>query len=254
MDSDIRLLIADANNDYRAMMASAIDAEREISLIGCASDGQETMKLIQKSKVDVLLLDLILPGGDGLYVLGRLQTLARSPAIVVNTSFLSGMMASSCTQLGVSAVLIKPSETATIIERVRCAHEFGRKTVNHTHNPSKADQKRELTELMQTLGMSAHYCGYYYLREAVMVVLHGEPISGGMTKVIYPEVARTFSTTSVRVERCIRTMIEKLWDHGGALNFRRILGVSISEKRLCNSEIIAIIAEHMRFNDDIKRA
>ena len=60
---------------------------------------------------------------------------------------------------------------------------------------------------MHEIGVPAHIRGYLYIREAITMVYYNVEILGNITKVLYPEVARKFNTTSSRVERAIRHAI-----------------------------------------------
>ena len=68
-----------------------------------------------------------------------------------------------------------------------------------------------------------------------------------MTKVLYPEVAKRFSTTPSRVERAIRHAIEVAWDRGDLETLQKYFGytVSNSKGKPTNSEFIAMIADRL---------
>ena len=62
--------------------------------------------------------------------------------------------------------------------------------------------------------MPAHIKGYHYLREAIMLSVGDKEMLESVTKLLYPAVAKKFSTTPSRVERAIRHAIEIAWDRG----------------------------------------
>lgn len=62
------------------------------------------------------------------------------------------------------------------------------------------------------MGIPAHIKGYMYLRTAIMKTYDNIDILGQVTKVLYPEIARNYNTTSSRVERVIRHAIEVAWN------------------------------------------
>ena len=85
-------------------------------------------------------------------------------------------------------------------------------------------------------------------------------VINGVTKIIYPTIAKEFKTTSSRVERAIRHAIEVAWDRGNVETLTSLFGYSVSGSRgkPTNSEFIAMIADHLRLEnrpaagDDIK--
>ena len=71
-----------------------------------------------------------------------------------------------------------------------------------------------VTAIIHEIGVPAHIKGYQYLREAILLAVEDMDVINAVTKVLYPEVARRFSTTPSRVERAIRHAIEVAWDRG----------------------------------------
>lgn len=98
------------------------------------------------------------------------------------------------------------------------------------------------------MGIPAHIKGYMYLRTAIMKTYDNIDILGQVTKVLYPEIARNYNTTSSRVERAIRHAIEVAWNRGNTEAIDDIFGytVSASKSKPTNSEFIAMIADKLR--------
>lgn len=69
-----------------------------------------------------------------------------------------------------------------------------------------------------------------------------------VTKLLYPTVAKTYNTTSSRVERAIRHAIEVAWDRGDVDTLNAYFGYTIHNSRgkPTNSEFIAMIADKLR--------
>ena len=105
-----------------------------------------------------------------------------------------------------------------------------------------------VTEIIHDIGVPAHIKGYKYLREAIILAIEDEEIMSAVTKVLYPTVAKTFSTTSSRVERAIRHAIEVAWDRGDIETLQSFFGYTVSnlKGKPTNSEFIAMIADSLR--------
>lgn len=112
----------------------------------------------------------------------------------------------------------------------------------------KEDAKYYVTQWMLELGMPAHLRGYHYLREAVCLSIRDMELVGSITKLLYPEIAKRYHTSTDRVERAIRSVIEVGWHRGNEEMFERIFGYSRvhSKERPTNSEFIVAIADKIR--------
>lgn len=80
-----------------------------------------------------------------------------------------------------------------------------------------------------------------------MIAVDDMDVINAVTKVLYPEVAKRFSTTPSRVERAIRHAIEVAWDRGDLETLQKYFGytVSNSKGKPTNSEFIAMIADRL---------
>ena len=105
-----------------------------------------------------------------------------------------------------------------------------------------------VTEIIHQIGVPAHIKGYHYLREAIMLSIKNTEVINSVTKLLYPTVAKSYSTTSSRVERAIRHAIEVAWDRGDIDVLNSYFGYTIQSSRgtPTNSEFIAMIADKLR--------
>lgn len=260
METKIRVLIADPNEDFRTLMTDILTAEGDMTVVGCAGDGLETLSQIRELDPDVVLLELVLPKLDGIGVLRRLPESGRSPAVLVLTSFVNSHVMQQCAELGASYFISKPCDTPELLQRVR---QFGLrpgKTLRVVGGaaapaapvhpqPSRSESALEaaVTDIIHEIGVPAHIKGYQYLREAIILTINDMDIINAVTKVLYPAVARKFSTTPSRVERAIRHAIEVAWDRGDVEVLQKFFGYTVSnlKGKPTNSEFIAMIADHL---------
>ena len=80
------------------------------------------------------------------------------------------------------------------------------------------------------------------------MTINDSEIINSVTKVLYPSVAKKYSTTTSRVERAIRHAIEVAWDRGDVDTLNSYFGYTIQNNRgkPTNSEFIAMIADNLR--------
>jgi two-component system response regulator (stage 0 sporulation protein A) len=115
--------------------------------------------------------------------------------------------------------------------------------------PVRQEQSLEslVTEIIHEIGVPAHIKGYQYLREAIILTINDMDIINAVTKVLYPTVAKKYSTTPSRVERAIRHAIEVAWDRGDLETLQKFFGYTVSniKGKPTNSEFIAMIADRL---------
>lgn len=115
---------------------------------------------------------------------------------------------------------------------------------------NRNDLERYVTRIMLDLGVPAHLKGYHYLREAIIISERDMEIVSSVTKLLYPSIAKRFSTTEQKVERAIRNAIEVSWMRGNVETFEELFGYSLEsgKGRPTNSEYIARIADKIRLD------
>ena len=110
------------------------------------------------------------------------------------------------------------------------------------------DLEKDVTDTIHEIGVPAHIKGYQYLREAIMMAVKDIDMLNSITKVLYPTIARKYSTTPSRVERAIRHAIEVAWSRGKMETLDALFGYTINtgKGKPTNSEFIALIADKIR--------
>ena len=118
---------------------------------------------------------------------------------------------------------------------------------------SKLKLEREVSDILRKIGIPAHIKGHGYLRTAIIMTVEDPEMMRGVTKVLYPSIAKMNDTTRSRVERAIRHAIECAWDRGDVDILSSYFGYTIQNSRgkPTNSEFIAMIADNIRL--DLKK-
>lgn len=107
MAGPIRVLVVEDDPAARALLCAVLEDLEGVALCGAAADGLEGLELVEKLRPDAVLLDLIMPGLDGL---GFLQALPRKerPAVVVTSQAASPGLIHHVLSRGASYYLVKP--------------------------------------------------------------------------------------------------------------------------------------------------
>lgn len=256
MERKISVLIADDSQEYAAAAEKYLKTDSDIEVIGCAYDGAEALEMVKLCKPDVLLLDIVMPNIDGIGVLERLQYIQNPPRVIVVTAAATENIAQQCFALNASYFLAKPVEFESLLHRIKMfgvsMTDSGNKTEKEFSLPgggkNTPDMETLVTNIIHEIGIPAHIKGYQYLRYAIMLVVDNLEIINSITKELYPNVAKKYSTTPSRVERAIRHAIEVAWDRGDMDVLNSFFGYTIatSKGKPTNSEFIAMIADKLR--------
>ncbi|HEY3364442.1 MAG TPA: sporulation transcription factor Spo0A [Symbiobacteriaceae bacterium] len=240
------LLIADDSPSNRRLLVDHFDSLPGFVVIGEARTGTEAVDLVRALRPDLLILDDVLPCLDGLAVLSNLGA-DRPAKILLLMSCPSDRMVQLYYQNGATYCLLRPASpdlvaerAALIMDRVIPAREFVAL--------SQPMQTRTVAEILRRTGVPAHLQGYRYLKDAVQYVLNNGGDLCGMTKELYPAIARIHGTVPSRVERSIRHAIEVAWNRADLGELHRLFGATVNYSRgkPTNSEFVAMLADHLR--------
>lgn len=248
MEHATTVFIADSAEDFCTGLTAALQRAEGFEVVGTAGDGEQAIRMITARKPDVLVLDLMLSKKDGISVLKAISSLDRPPKTLATSAFMTDYISSAAANLGVKYLMMKPCDMSALVERleeIRGGESL--RTVN-IRRADKANIETMVTSIIHEIGVPAHIKGYQYLREAIIIAVNDMDVINAITKVLYPQVAKTFSTTPSRVERAIRHAIEVAWDRGDLDTLQRFFGYTVSNTKgkPTNSEFIALIADKLQ--------
>ena len=244
-----RLLVIDDNKNLVEMIKEYFKNKSNIMVSLEAKDGEEGIHIIDKKKdeFDIILLDLIMPNKDGIAVLQHLNENRIDKKVIVLTSYNTQDMIRKVSELGASYFLLKPFELSALEEKIKDVvnNSIGKgESIDLFNN----NLQISITKTLHELGVPSHIKGYQYIREGITLVYKRPEIIGGITKELYPEIAKTYDSTVSRVERAIRHAIEVSWNRGNWDLMEDIFGhsVDIDKAKPTNSEFIVTIADKLR--------
>jgi NarL family two-component system response regulator LiaR len=122
------VLIVDDHEVVRQGLRFVLEQEADVEVVGECADGHAAVAAIRDRAPDVVLLDLVMPGLDGLGVLRALEERGgpgHRPAVVVLTSFLADDRAVAAVRAGALSYLPKTTAVDRVVEAVRAAAEGG---------------------------------------------------------------------------------------------------------------------------------
>jgi NarL family two-component system response regulator LiaR len=117
----IRLVIADDHPVVRQGIRFLLEQHRDIHVVGEAQDGAEAVRLTAELKPDVILLDLVMPGQDGVETIRELRRRSRGVRVVVLTSYHGDELIYQAVRAGALSYLLKDVEPSELVRAVRGA-------------------------------------------------------------------------------------------------------------------------------------
>lgn len=257
MNEKTSVLIADDNRTFADGLAEYLKTQQDFEVLGCAYDGEEAVGMILETKPDIVVLDVIMPKRDGISVLRKINDIRmeKYPIFLAASVSDSSWITQTVSSLGASYFILKPQSNESIAEVLRtfskenktCGQEV-QASVRQAEAAESTDLEAIVTNVIHELGVPAHIKGYQYIRTAIMMVVDNMDLLNYITKQLYPEIAKKYSTTSSRVERAIRHSIEVAWSRGKAKTLDEIFGYTIDcgKGKPTNSEFIAMVADKIR--------
>lgn len=115
----IKILIVDDHPMMRDALQMSLVGEADLQVIGEASNGLEALKLLEKLKPDIILMDLLMPDMDGLETIGRITNLNPQAKILVLTSMEDEARVVSAIQLGALGYFPKTAPRQYLLEAIR---------------------------------------------------------------------------------------------------------------------------------------
>ena len=239
MEHVTTVLIADSADDFCTALTAALQYADGFQVVGTANDGEQAIRMVEERKPDVLVLDLMLSKKDGISVLKAVSGMERRPITLATSVFVTQYVSAAAANLGVRYLMLKPCDMTALVERLEEIRGGDGQKAAEKRRPDKTSIESMVTGIIHEIGVPAHIKGYQYLREAII---------NAITKVLYPQVAKTFGTTPSRVERAIRHAIEVAWDRGDLDTLQRFFGYTVSNTKgkPTNSEFIALIADRLQ--------
>jgi DNA-binding NarL/FixJ family response regulator len=118
----VRVLVVDDNELLRAGLVTVLSSEPRIEVVGEASDGPGAVDLVRRHRPDLVLMDVEMPGGDGITATARIRELAPEVRVLVLTMFDLDDYVLEALQAGASGFLLKTTPPDGLVDGVlRCA-------------------------------------------------------------------------------------------------------------------------------------
>lgn len=256
----VSVVIGDRDLFYLQRLKYSLERRGSMTVIGMTDNGPELLEMIRSHQPDVVLMDVLLGERDGFWVLEHMKG-SRSLCIMISAMD-NDMLVRRAITLGAAYYMAKPIQGELLLERmeqlldVRAEHR-GMVKKEKTPEPvivmpSKRNPweglEAEISVCLSRMGISAGLKGYHFIRCAVMMAVEDQEVLTGITKGLYPDIAKIYKTTASKVERAIRHAIAAAWKGNGQQVYYEICGCLMTEKPT-NGQFIAVMAEYFRIKN-----
>lgn len=256
-----KILILDGQTNFKIACREKL-FEAGFRNIEMTDDPKTAIDYMKKEAVDIVVFDVVLNEIDGVEFMRRVSVLnlKGDPKFITCSAIVNDAIVSKMISLGVDYYMKKPLSVNDLVERIslfiaekQTVELPGSRTVyaapsSFSEEELEFELEKRVTSIISEIGVPAHIKGFSYARSAIIMTVKNPDMINAVTKVLYPSVAKMYSTSPSRVERAIRHSIEVAWGRGNIETLDEIFGYSIDDSRgkPTNSEFIAIIADLIR--------
>ena len=252
MNEKIKVIIGDESKEFGCMLANSLRG-RGFFAVTRDNDGLLLLEAIRSEEPDVVIVDSIIPGIDAAELIKRCDSFVHKPFFIVTSAYRNVFAERQIMSMENAYFMLKPFDCDMLVNVIRSAAAM---EMAPGDPRLSEDMEMVVTEIIHQIGIPAHIKGYQYVREAIVIAVQDMDVINAVTKVLYPEVARRYSTTPSRVERAVRHAIEVAWDRGDLETLQRYFGYTVSNTKgkPTNSEFIAMIADRIRLQRKVRKA
>jgi DNA-binding NarL/FixJ family response regulator len=154
--SKIRIVIADDHKVVREGTREILQKEKDLEVVGEAGDGEEAVELVKRLKPDVVIMDIAMPGVNGIEATKQIKALYPRVAVLILTAYEYDQYVFALLEAGAAGYLLKDVRGQEVIEAVRAVHAgesvlspvVARKALDHFVH---SEDKKEESPKAQTL-------------------------------------------------------------------------------------------------------
>ena len=202
MSEQIRVLVVDDDALVRAGLTMLLAGADDIEIVGEAADGSEVEHAVAEHRPDVVLMDIRMPGMDGLAATEIVRARDPSPEVIVLTTFDADDHVLSALRAGASGFLLKDTSPADIVRAIRAvaagepilSPTITRRLIEHaTESEGGERRRRHACEQLDLLSERE--------REVAVAIGHGKSNA---------EISRELYMSIATVKAHVSRLLEKL--------------------------------------------
>lgn len=233
-----KVFIVEDNYNWADTLAEIINKQDEFDVVGIANDGTEVLTQIEALKPDIILMDIVLPFYDGVYLIQYIKNhFDYNPVIIVLSCLGTDTLIRLTNEFNIKYYFNKPIDPeAFVMALKKIADEI--ETVRPVF---KISREAIISETLTKIGVPLHLRSYDYLKDAIELCLDNEEYQHLITKLLYPDIAKKRKTDSKHIERGIRYSVISTKRKNNAF-YKEIFG----SMKITNSSFINLLTEYIK--------
>lgn len=119
--AEMKIAIAEDNRQALDMLGNILESDKEIQVVGKAENGTDAYNMIVKTKPDIVFLDVVMPGMDGISVMERIkanQDCSADTSFVMITAASSENLTADAFRMGACYYIVKPFSKEAVLDKV----------------------------------------------------------------------------------------------------------------------------------------
>lgn len=245
-------MLSDEHEDYINGVAEGLNQYDEIVISGIAYNPADTIRIVERHNPDIVILDYMNLDDQGMRLVKDVSSRAQSHIIVISDieddSFVADLVSS-----GVAYYLLKPFQIADLAKRIEYVNQYHVNIFNYIFVPDREEIQQTIVNHLNKIGIPSNFKGHHYLIDAIILVIQDNSWVNGITKRLYPLIAKNRRTTPSLVERSIRYAIDKAWVTGRLSDLEELFPYTIDpdKGKPTNSAFIAKLADIISYDLNI---
>jgi NarL family two-component system response regulator LiaR len=122
LNAAIRVVIVDDHAVVREGLRQFLELQADVEVVGEAADGDEAVAAVERLEPDVVLMDLVMPGTDGVEAIRRLRDRGIPSRVIVLTSFVDDDKLFPAVRAGAAGYLLKDVQPQELVSAIRAVH------------------------------------------------------------------------------------------------------------------------------------
>ena len=244
MQEKISVILVERNEEECALMEEYLISRGDFSVLCTLHDGDKALEQILMCRPQVVVMNLVLPGLDGLGLLEQIMMMDAPPKVIILSQWLREGVIRAALKAGASYFMAKPCNYASLADRMRAAVRSEMKPPQ----PAGEDSAHIVGNILRELGLGPATKGMELAREAVLLVLRDPDALHAVKKCIYEPLARKYGGSADSVEHALRYTITKAWTEGDAAYQHMLFGNTVCDRsgKPTNTEFLAVVADWVR--------
>jgi len=247
------ILICDDNIYWLEVLSLAIDKDPKFKIAAQAYDGKITLDLIEKFRPDIIILDIVMPVYDGVYIVNHIRKNMKEyvPIIYILSALGTGSIVKTLNELDIDFYSMKPVSVNVIMCNLNTLiKQRGNAEIFSAVDGESAKEavRQELLEytvknVLLKLGAMPHRTSSKCVTDALVLYTHKPESFSTLTKALYPQIGSKYGLSNSSVEKNIRSAISQIQRNKTEM-YSEIFSYSTKE-RITNGEFISVMSDYI---------